>query len=111
MNKPSDKKISITKFREMLVDELLELEQWQIAISDSPTTSIKRGRKTNHKFEVSAKRDYNNRKVRRRCLHCYSLKTTAVGSKKASVETKKVSTYCSTCNIFTCLDCFNKNHI
>ncbi|CAI6351009.1 unnamed protein product [Macrosiphum euphorbiae] len=111
MNKPSDKKISITKFREMLVDELFELDQSQIAISDSPTTSTKRGRKTNHKFEESAERDNRNRKVRKRCLHCYSLKTTAVGSKKASVETKKVTTYCSTCNIYTCIECFNKNHI
>ncbi|KAE9523001.1 hypothetical protein AGLY_016632 [Aphis glycines] len=89
MNKPSDKKISIAKFREMLVDELLELDQSQIAISDSPTSSTKRSRKTNYKFEETAERDYRNRKVRKRCLHCYSLKTTAVGSKKASVETKK----------------------
>ncbi|XP_025418685.1 piggyBac transposable element-derived protein 4-like [Sipha flava] len=85
-----DKKISITKFREMLVDVLLELDQLQIAIiSDRPTTSTKHGRKTNHKFEETVERDYRNRKVRKRCLHCYSLKTTAVGSKKASVETKK----------------------
>jgi len=93
MNKPSDKKISITKFREMLVDDLLELDQSQIAMSDSPTTSTKRGRKTNHKFEDSEERDNSNRKIRKRCLHCYSLKITAVSSKKASVETKKVTMF------------------
>jgi len=89
MNKPSDKNISITNFREMLVNELLELDQSQIAISDSPTTSTKRSRKTNHKFEESAERDYCYQKVRKRCLHCYSLKTTAVGSKKLVLKQKK----------------------
>jgi len=64
INKPSDKTISITKFRETLVDELLELDQSQIAISDSPTTSTKCSGKINHKFEESAERDYRNRKVR-----------------------------------------------
>lgn len=79
-------------------------------ISDSPSTSTKRRPKTKHTFEASVERDYRNRKVRKRCLHCYTLKTIAVGSKKASAETKKVTTYCSTCNIYTCIDCFNKKH-
>jgi len=95
----------------MLVDKLLELDQLQIDISDSSTTSNKRCRKTNQKFEESAERDYRNRKVRKRCLHCYTLKTITLGSKKASVETKNVTTNCSIYNIYTCIDCYNKNHI
>ncbi|XP_015375256.1 PREDICTED: piggyBac transposable element-derived protein 4-like [Diuraphis noxia] len=84
------KKISITKFREMLVDELLlELDQSQIAISDCPTTSNKRGRKTNHKFEESTERDNRNRKVRKSACIAIRSKPQLSVQKKLVLKQKK----------------------
>lgn len=93
----------------MLVDELLGLDQLT-NISEKPSTSINQRQRAKHVFEESVERDNKNRKVRKRCFHCYSHKTTVLGSKSAGLETKKVNTICSTCKIYTCINCFNLNH-
>lgn len=110
MKKLPNEKISITKFREMLVDELLGLDQLT-NISEEPSNSNNKRKRAKHVFEESVGRDHRNRKIRKRCLHCYSHKTTVLGSKSAAIATKKVNTLCSTCQMYTCIDCFNKNHV
>lgn len=110
LNKPEHKNISITKFREMLVDELLDLDQLTNTSEHQISTSNRR-QSIKHKLEESTERDKWNRKIRKRCHHCYSIKTKSHGSKSASTDTKKVSTFCSTCKVYTCMDCFNKKHI
>lgn len=94
----------------MLVDELLGLNQ-SIDISEEPSSSNNKRKRVKHVFEESVERDHRNRKIRKRCFHCYSHKTTALGSKSAALATKKVNTLCSTCKMYTCIDCFNKNHV
>lgn len=73
-NKPSNKKISITRSRDMLVDELLELDQSQIDISDSPTTPTKRCRKANHTFEICRKKITSTKKLEKGAFigHCHT---------------------------------------
>ncbi|KAE9536159.1 hypothetical protein AGLY_007382 [Aphis glycines] len=110
MKKLPNEKISITKFREMLVDELLGLDQLT-NISEEPSNSNNKRKRVKHVFEESVERDHRNRKIRKRCLHCYSHETTVLGSKSAALATKKVNTLCSTCKMYTCIDCFNKNHL
>lgn len=110
----NNKKISITTFREMLVDELLGLDQPNITTDitlHSPSTSTSRRQGIKHKFEESTEKDKWNRRIRKRCHHCYTVKSTALGSKKASEETKKVNTFCSICKVYTCIDCFNNKHM
>lgn len=89
MNKHSDKTISITTFREMLFDELLELDKSQIAISDSPTTSTKRGQKTNHKFEESIERDYRTEKLEKGAFIAIRSKPQLSVQKKLVLKRKK----------------------
>ena len=91
----------------MLVDELLNLDQ-PVVIDNSPSLPIRRQK---HKFEETTERDGRNRKIRKKCSHCYSVNTSASGSIKASSDTKKVNTYCSTCNVYTCMECYNKKHV
>lgn len=105
-NNPQETNMSITKFREMLVDEILMLDQ-PIVTENSPNLPIRR----KHKFEETNERDVRNRKIRKRCTHCYSANTSASGSVKASTDTRKFSTYCSTCNVYTCMECYNKKHV
>lgn len=107
MKKLPNENISITQFREVLVDELLGLDQLT-NISEEPITSNNKRKRVKHVFEESVERDNRNRKIRKRCLHCYSHKTTALCSKSAALETKKVNTLCSTCKIYTYIDSFNK---
>jgi len=109
MKKLSNKKMSITKLRGMIIDEMLGLDQLT-NISEESTTSNNKRLTFKHVFEESVEKDNWNRKIRKRCLHCYSHKTTALGSKLAALETKKVNTFCSICKIYTCIDYFNKNH-
>jgi len=71
IKKLPNEKISITKFREMLVDELLGLDQLT-NISEEPSNSNNKRKRVKHVFEESVERDHRNRKIRKRCLHCYS---------------------------------------
>jgi hypothetical protein len=109
MKKLPNEKMSIKKLREMLVDELLGLDQLT-NISEEPSNSNNKRKRFKHVFEKSVESDNRNRKIRKRCLHCYSHKTTTLGSKSIALETKKVNTLCSTCKMYTCIDCFNKNY-
>jgi len=110
LHKGDNKNITITNFREMLVDELLGLDQ-PTTTTDTLSTTTSRNRGIKHKFEESTEKDNRNRKIRKRCHHCYKIKSTTMGSEKASKETKKVNTLCSTCNVYTCIDCFNQKHM
>lgn len=98
----------------MLVDELLGLDQPTITTDltlHSPSTSTNRCQGITRKFEKSTEKDKWNRKIRKWCHHCYTIKSTALGSKKASEETIKVNTFCSTCKVYTCIDYFNTKHM
>lgn len=106
-NNLQETNMSITKFREMLVDELLNLNQR--VVTGNSFSLPKRPQK--HKFEETMVKDARNRKIRKRCSHCYYVNASVLGSIKASANTKRVSTYCSTCNVYTCMECYNKIHV
>ncbi|XGW33830.1 hypothetical protein V3C99_017916 [Haemonchus contortus] len=47
---------------------------------------------------------------RRRCAEFYAAMSKEQGAAMASKKTKRVSTRCSKCRKFFCIDCFNKKH-
>ncbi|KAL4083936.1 hypothetical protein QTP88_029252 [Uroleucon formosanum] len=110
--KPNNK-LKITQFREALVDELLGLNKPNENENEQLTsTSMQRTqrRTMKHIFQETTEKCKRNRKVRKRCAHCYEKQKCLEGSVKAR-EVKKISTFCSTCQVYTCLSCFNIHHI
>ena len=110
--KPNNK-LKITQFREALVDELLGLNKPNENENEQLTsTSMQRTRRRTmkHIFQETTEKCKRNRKVRKRCAHCYEKQKCLEGSVKAR-EVKKISTFCSTCQVCTCLSCFNIHHI
>ncbi|XP_050064194.1 uncharacterized protein LOC126553041, partial [Aphis gossypii] len=73
---------------EIILDELLGLDQLT-NISEEPSNSNNKRKRVKHVFEESVERDHRNTKIRKICLHCYSHKTTVLGSKSAALATKK----------------------
>lgn len=63
-----------------------------------------------HVFLETKNRCRRNRKVRKRCKHCYQSKSALVGSIQAGIEAKKITTLCIICNTYTCINCFNIYH-
>ncbi|XP_064090806.1 piggyBac transposable element-derived protein 4-like [Macrobrachium nipponense] len=52
------------------------------------------------------------RKTRKRCRGCYEMLAANEGSKVAKIKSRKVSTYCDSCDgtPYLCLSCFNLKH-
>ena len=97
------------QFRESLVRSLLlgmPFENLKPGPRERSTSRIKR-KLADHKLEEIEESD---RDVRRRCADCYA-KIRQQKSKEASNATaKKVKTFCSDCDKFYCLGCFNEKH-
>ena len=102
-------KVTILQFRESLVQSLLldtPIEKLRHGPRQQSASSSKH-KLTDHKLqEIEA----STRDVRRRCAGCYE-KIRQQQSKEASNATaKKIKTFCSDCDKFFCLDCFNEKH-
>ncbi|KAB0805358.1 hypothetical protein PPYR_02328 [Photinus pyralis] len=100
------KKISVTSFKESLVESLLELTDKRENVNFTTTK---------HKLEVIEEVDHRNRKIRKRCGPCYAKNREEKGSReadKASV-TPRVTTYCGHCpeKPAMCSNCFVKIHL
>lgn len=83
--KTPQNKMSITQFREALVDQILGLDQpkdiqEQIA---PPRSSIS----LKHKFQETSEKCTRNRKIRKRCTHCYQENAARNGSVQACKDT------------------------
>ncbi len=75
-------------------------------LSESFTCHSKR-KLTDHKL---VEKEGSTRNVGRRCAGCYA-KGRAQQSREASyAAAKKVKTFCSDCEKFFCLECFNDKH-
>jgi hypothetical protein len=108
--KPNNK-LKITQFREALVDEILGLKKSNENEQLTSTSTLRTQRRTTkHIFQETTEKCKRNRKIRKRCAHCYEKQKCLEGSVKAR-EVKKISTFCATCKIYTCLSCFNIHHI
>ena len=102
-------KITILQFRESLVRSLLlgmPFEKLKPGARQKRTGQAKR-KLTDHKL---VEKERYGRDVRRRCVGCYE-KIRQQQSREASNATaKKIKTFCSDCDTFFCLDCFNEKH-
>ncbi|XP_025422545.1 piggyBac transposable element-derived protein 4-like [Sipha flava] len=97
-----DNFITIVEFREALTTELLIL-------NDNPAIVASK-----HKLEVTKLVRKKNRKLRRRCVHCYEkARSGGCSAEEAKKVATQVSTYCSGCkgNPFVCMECFQTDHI
>jgi len=105
--KTPQKKMSITQFREALVDQILGLDQpkdIQEQITPKSSISLK------HKFQETSEKCSRNRKIRKRCTHCYKENAARNVSVQACKDTKRVTTLCTKCEVYTCSVCFFKHH-
>ncbi len=101
--------ITILQFRESLVRSLLlgvPSENLKPGVGQQSTSQTKR-KLADHKLE---EKEGFTRNVGRRCTGCYA-KGRAQQSREASnAAAKKVKTFCSDCDNFFCLECFNDEH-
>jgi len=106
--KTLQKKMSITQFREALVDQILGLDQPKSILEQitPPRSSIT----LKHKFQETSEKCSRNRKIRKRCTHCYKENAARNGSVQACKDTKRVTTLCTKCKVYTCSNCFFKHH-
>ncbi|XP_023241131.1 piggyBac transposable element-derived protein 4-like [Centruroides sculpturatus] len=105
-NKIADKKVSITTFKESLVNSLL--------IGDESQEPAARNPKEPHTLETVREVDKRHRKLRKRCASCYAKNREEFGSHKADLAgvTPRVATYCVQCpgEPAMCSNCFVKIH-
>jgi hypothetical protein len=101
--------MTMLQFRESLVRSLLLGAPYEnLKPGPKPqSTSQMKPKLTDHKLEEIEDAD---RDVRKRCAVCYE-KIRQQQSREASNATaKKVKTFCSNCDKFYCLSCFNEKH-
>jgi len=102
LNTPQNK-LKITQFRELLVNEMLGFNQPE---QNQTLPALSKTRRTKHNFVQTPLRCNRNRKLRKRCVHCYNEKTTTVGLVQACKDVKRITTLFETCDVYTCADCF-----
>ncbi|XP_025197518.1 uncharacterized protein LOC112596230 [Melanaphis sacchari] len=104
-------KLTIHKFREVLVDKLLELKPTSLRVSNSEQpleNRFQRRQIIKHKLEETEEKCSRNRKKRKRCIECYTKFSKELGYKEALNKAKKVTTFCSLCpsKPSVCIQCF-----
>ena len=101
---PNSKKMTITEFRESIVESMLGLGE------ETGSTQATVSRK--HELQQTEVRDKRNRKIRKRCTYCYDEISKVKGSRKADRLATKMTTFCSACpkKPFMCLKCFTSKH-
>lgn len=106
--KTPQNKMSITQFREALVDQILGLDQPKSILEQiTPPRSLIT---LKHKFQETSEKCSRNHKIRKRCTHCYKeRKENAArnGLVQACKDTKRVTTLCTKCEVYTCSNCFS----
>jgi Transposase IS4 len=105
----TETKVTILQFRESLVRSLLlgmPFEKLKPGPRQQSTSRSKR-KLADHKLEEKKGSD---RDVRRRCVGCYEKNREQQSREACHSTTKRIKTFCSDCNNFFCLDCFNKKH-
>jgi hypothetical protein len=102
-------KVTIRQSRGSLVRSLLldmPFEKLRSGPRQKSTGRTKR-KLADHKLE---EKEGSMRDVRRRCAGCYE-KIRQQQSREVSLATaKKIKTFCSDCEKFFCLDCFDEKH-
>jgi hypothetical protein len=101
--------IQILQFRESLVRSLLlgtPIEKLKPGPRQQSASHSKR-KLADHKLEEKKGSD---RDVRRRCVGCYEKNREQQSREACHSTTKRIKTFCSDCNKFFCLDCFNEKH-
>lgn len=95
----SKNKMSITAFREEVVEGLLKLnlQQGESNVLEQESTE-------QHRLEDVG------RSKRRRCVVCYSRLASELGRKIAASKTTQSHFRCTACDKFYCLDCFFDTH-
>jgi hypothetical protein len=100
----NQKKLTITEFREQVINALLE----RVSSTNIDRPSRSRTEDKHHLVQNIV----GGKKVRGRCVECYKI----YGRKGIQIESGKnkrapqIYTKCSVCNIFLCRQCFNKTH-
>jgi hypothetical protein len=105
----STNSMTILKFRESLVRSLLlgiPFEKLKPGPRQKTASQMKR-KLSDHKLE---EREGSARDVRRRCAGCYEKISQEQSREAGHATAKKVKTFCSDCDKFFCLDCFNQQH-
>ena len=74
--------------------------------SESFTCHSKR-KLADHKFK---EKEGSTRNVGRRCTGCYAKRRAQQSREASRAAAKKVKTFCSDCEKFFCLECFNDKH-
>jgi hypothetical protein len=104
-------RMTMVQFRESLVRSLLLRTPSQRLKPDpkQQLTSILMRKLAEHKLEEM---EGSARNVRRRCAGCdEKIRQQQQQSREAChATTKRIKTFCSDCNKFFCLDCFNEKH-
>ena len=101
--------MTILQFRESLVRSLLlgmPFEKLKPGPRQQSTSQTKR-KLADHKLE---EKEGSARDVRRRCAGCYEKIREQQSREASNAAAKKVKTFCSDCDKFFCLDCFNEKH-
>ncbi|KAB0790392.1 hypothetical protein PPYR_15240, partial [Photinus pyralis] len=102
----NDSTMSITDFREIIIESLLFPKSDGEETIDQPTTAKKSKRMNVHTFQKKKGRAHE---VRKYCKGCYEKKLTGLITKN---KVPKVTTYCEDCDKqpHFCIDCFANNH-
>lgn len=101
--------MTLLQFRESLVRSLLlgiPFENVKPGPRERSTSQTKR-KFRDHKLE---EKQGSDRDVRRRCVGCYAKNREQQSREACHATTKRVKTFCSDCDKFFCLDCFNEKH-
>ena len=102
-------KVTILQFRESLVRSLLlgmAFEKLKPGPRQKSIGQTKR-KLADHEFE---EKEGAARDVRRRCIGCYEKNREQQSREACHSTTKRVKPFCSDCNNFFRLDCFNEKH-
>ncbi|KAG5891260.1 hypothetical protein JTB14_019667 [Gonioctena quinquepunctata] len=100
--------INVVEFREKICETLLQIDFEEHKTGKSCEGS------SEHELAKSVERDGRNRKVRRRCIHCYeTLRQEGKNYKEARDTAKRVITMCAKCpsNPTVCMECFSTIHV
>jgi hypothetical protein len=105
----TESKVTILQFRESLVQSLLlgmPMEKLKPGPRQKSASHSKR-KLADHKLE---EKEGSTRNVGRRCTGCYAKRRAQQSRETSRAAAKKVKSFCSDCEKFFCLECFNDKH-
>ena len=101
--------VTILKFRESLVRSLLYSMLFE-KLKSSPTQKSATQSKLKLANHILEEKEGSTRNVGKCCTGCYAKRRAQQSREASCAAAKKVKTFCSDCDKFACLDCFNKKH-